>query len=46
MPNSAGKNASYSKRTGQYVKKGHTAGKYGNDPSVASVNKKPRELNF
>lgn len=46
MPDSAGKNASYGKRTGQYVKKGQTSGKYGNDPSTPSVNKNPRELSI
>lgn len=46
MPDSAGKNASYNKKTGQYVKKGQTSGKYGNDPSVGSANKNPRELNI
>lgn len=45
MPRSAGKDTSYAKKTGQYVKKGQTSGPYGNDPSTRSVNKNPRPLN-
>lgn len=39
-----GKNASYSKDTGKFMRQGHTAGPYGRDPAVSSVNKGPREL--
>lgn len=44
MPDSAGKSASYSKKTGRYMKQGQTAGPYGQNPSVSSANKGPREL--
>lgn len=45
MPESAGTNKSYPNKTDQYIKRGQTSGKYGNDPMVGSVNKNPKELN-
>lgn len=45
MPDSAGTNKSYPSKTGKYMKQGQTAGPYGQNPSVSSSNKNPKELN-
>lgn len=39
-----GPNAGHNKRTGKYMRQGHTSGAYGNDPGVASKNRNPSEL--
>lgn len=46
MPDQVGKNAT-PKGTNQFMRKGHTAGPYGNDPGVKAKGKAsatPREL--